>query len=125
MHTLPLRSDLAFLYYICAWNLCPACVCSLVGGSVSRSFQKYTLVDTVVLLWAQSKAWLCLHLSQSAAGRTSQRTAVLGSSLQAQPSIRNGVMVWFLPFVQSLLDVFIPALLLVGNNLGLKILKVD
>lgn len=32
-----------------------------------------------------------LHLSQLTAGRAFQRTAMLGSSLQAQPSIGNSV----------------------------------
>lgn len=35
-----------------------------------------------------------LHLSQSAAGRDSQRTAIIGSCLQAQHSTSNSVRVW-------------------------------
>jgi hypothetical protein len=53
-----------------------------------------------------------LYLSQSAADRASQRTAILGSCLQAQHSITNSARVWCLsmgwlvpgqPFLQSLL----------------------
>ena len=36
-----------------------------------------------------------LHLSHSAAGRTSQRTDMLGFFLQAQHGISNSVRVWY------------------------------
>jgi hypothetical protein len=36
----------------------------------------------------------CLHLSQSAAGRVSQRAAMPGSSLEEQHSISDSVSVW-------------------------------
>ena len=38
-------------------------------------------------------SWLYLHLSQSAAGRHSQTTALLGSCLQAQHCISNNVRI--------------------------------
>jgi hypothetical protein len=38
----------------------------------------------------------CSHLSQSAAGRNSWRTAMLGSCLQEQHGINNSVRVWCL-----------------------------
>jgi hypothetical protein len=77
-----------------------------------------------------------LHLSQSAAGRASQRTAMLGSCLQAQHSISNSVRV-LMPVHgmdsksdQSLVghsfnlcSIFVPAFLLDRSNFGSKMLK--
>ena len=96
-HPLPLRPDKTGLCYICAWGP----VTSPRGGSVSGSCEKSRLVDIVVLSMGFPSPSVffnpslnpstgvpdlspmvgCnyLHLSQSAAGRASQRTGMLGS----------------------------------------------
>jgi hypothetical protein len=76
-----------------------------------------------------------LHLSQSAAGRASQRTAMLASCLQIQYGINNNVRVWCLcmgwipswachrmAFPSVSAPFFIPASPLNRNNSGSKIL---
>ena len=94
-----------------------ASLCMLFGWfSVSRSSEGSELVDIVVLPMGVAIPFSSfnptpnsfivvldlspmvgckyLHLSQSVAGRASQRTAMLGSCLQAQYSISNSVRVW-------------------------------
>jgi hypothetical protein len=77
-----------------------------------------------------------LHLFWSGAGRTSQRTAIPGSCQQTHLGISNRVRVWCLclewiprwavfgwPFLQFLLQVFVPEFPLDNNNSGLKFLR--
>jgi hypothetical protein len=86
----------AVLQYICAGGHGPAHVCSLIGGLVSGSSEGYGLVHTVIFpMGSKSPSALrsfpsyigfpnlspmvdCkyLNLSQSAAGRVSQRTVM-------------------------------------------------
>jgi hypothetical protein len=92
-----------------------AYVCSLVAGLVSGSSHGFGLVDTVGLLMGLPSLQLIhpspntsigshpdlspmvgckyLHMPQSASGRASQRTTMLGSCLQAQHCNRNSVRV--------------------------------
>ena len=77
-----------------------------------------------------------LHLYWSGAGKTSQGTAIPGSSQQALIGIsyspQFGVYRWDgfpggalseFPFLQSLLHVFVPVFPLDSNSSGLKILR--
>ena len=110
-------SKKALLCYICATDLESAHVCFLAGGLVSGSSEESGLFDTVGLLLVSillssfnpfpnfsievpclSPMFVCkdLHLSQSAAGRASQRTDMLGSYLRAQHGISNSVRDWSL-----------------------------
>jgi hypothetical protein len=65
-----------------------------------------------------------LHQSQSAAGRVSQKTAMLGFGLQVQHGISNSIRVWCLPtgqipgwaghwmaFFFNLYSIFVPVFL--------------
>ena len=96
-------------------GLIAAYVCFIVGGSVYDCSQDSRFVDNFDLpmgLTSSSISSLSanypivvpillpvfdyeyLHLSLSAAGSASQRTAMLGSCLQAHHSIINRVMDW-------------------------------
>jgi hypothetical protein len=101
--------------YICEGGHRPAHVCFLIGNSFSESSQGSRVVDTVGLpmgslspsalsvlpptsLWgvgglSPMVGSKYLYLSQSAAGRGSQKAAML-VCLQAQHGISNGVRVW-------------------------------
>ena len=78
-----------------------------------------------------------LHLSQSVASKTSQRTAMLGPCLQSQHRINNSVRVWclYMEWISgslrimkvshsfSVYSIFVPAFLLNGSNFRLKVYR--
>ena len=102
--------------YKCVRDLCPAPVCSLVGGTISVRPHGPRLVDSVgflvVSLPAPPGSFVSLALPQvflgSARGlpvglcichrlllgEASQETVMLGSCLQAEQSIINSVRAW-------------------------------
>ena len=112
-HPLLLRPDKAVLGCICARDHRPAHGCYLVGSLVSRSSQGssgYCCSSCGVAIPFSSfnpspnssigvpdlspmVSCKYLHLAQSAAGRASQRRAMLGSCLQAQHGISNSIKV--------------------------------
>ena len=110
-----LRPDEAVIYYICSEGHEPVHVCSLVGGLASVSSVGHRLADTVKSSYGvaipstssnlslsllsgspSNLMFVCkyLCLSQSAAGRVIQRTAMLGSCLQVQYGTSNITRVW-------------------------------
>jgi hypothetical protein len=112
-NSFPLRSDKAIFCYLCTRGHRAAHVCSLIGGLVSGNAEGSVLVDTVVLPmrlpspsvlsilpltlpWRSLIGSKYLHLFQSTAGKASQRTAMLGTYLQAQYAIINSVRNWCL-----------------------------
>ena len=114
-HPLPLRTYKAVLCCTCAQSHRPAHVLSLIFGLIweFRGFlvschccSSYGFAILLSSFSPCSKysirfpelspivSYKYLHLSQAAALRTSQRTAMPGSCLQAQYGISNSVRVW-------------------------------
>ena len=111
-----LRLDQADLCYICARGFRPACLCCLIGGSVSGSFQGSGLVEIagfpMMLPFPSASSILSpnstigvldispmimfkdLLLSQSATDRASQRRAMPGSCLWTHHNMSNSVRPW-------------------------------
>jgi hypothetical protein len=95
---------LLFDWWLSLWKLSGVCVrwhCWFSYG-VAIPFSSFDLsLNSPIGFPDLSLMLVCkyLHLSQSAAGKTSQKTAMLGSCLQAQHRISNSVRVWCLPMV--------------------------
>lgn len=111
-HPLTRMPDKAALYYVYAWCLEPAHVCS-PGVQVSwYCWSSYGVTITFSSFNPPTSSlgdpnlspmfsFKCLPLSQSAAGRLSHRTAMLASCLQAKHSITNSVRDWCLHMVRT------------------------
>jgi hypothetical protein len=91
-----------------------------------------SLSTTEVPKFSPSIGCKYLHLSQSAIGRDSQKTAMLGSCLYANYYISNSVRPWSLPLrwiprwsgYLSLFSIFDPTVLSNRNNSGSEFLTV-
>ena len=87
--------------YICSDGLCPAHVCSLVGGAVSESSQGSRLADSVGLLvellpnsGSSISSYPHQLFHKKLLTRASQRIVMLGFYLQAQQSVIKSVRDW-------------------------------